>query len=169
MKLKKCFSYKCIISELDLPWAGMVAHLLLLKFSMCCFVIFVIHPWRLKVRSFVDLPLSFAVTGGWSEWSEWSGCSSNCGAGFQRRDRVCDNPTPMWGGALCEGSATQKNKCNTICPGKNTLYFTYNSSALLSSSLYRPATRGINFWAWGHVSPLARILPFTANILTASR
>jgi hypothetical protein len=62
--------------------------------------------------------ITFSVTGGWSEWSEWSSCSSNCGAGFQRRDRVCDNPTPMWGGALCEGQATQKNKCSTICPGK---------------------------------------------------
>jgi len=63
------------------------------------------------------LQFLFSVTGGWSEWSEWSGCSTTCGAGFQRRDRVCDNPTPMWGGAMCDGPSMQKNKCTNICPG----------------------------------------------------
>ena len=58
-----------------------------------------------------------AVSGGWSSWSEWSDCSSNCGQGFQRRDRKCDNPIPRWGGPMCEGAHVDRNKCNSPCPG----------------------------------------------------
>lgn len=61
--------------------------------------------------------LNVHVSGGWSEWSAWSECNSKCGSGFQRRDRMCDNPTPMWGGPMCDGPHMQKNKCTTLCPG----------------------------------------------------
>ena len=57
------------------------------------------------------------VSGGWSSWSEWSDCSSNCGQGFQRRDRKCDNPIPRWGGPICEGSHVDRTKCTAPCPG----------------------------------------------------
>lgn len=62
----------------------------------------------------------FPVSGGWSSWSEWSQCSSKCGQGYQRRDRRCDNPTPRWGGPMCEGSHVERAKCTTVCPG---MYF----------------------------------------------
>ena len=52
----------------------------------------------------------------------WSDCSAKpCGPGQQRRDRVCDNPTPRWGGKHCFGSSFQKNKCSTPCPGKSAI------------------------------------------------
>ena len=61
------------------------------------------------------------VSGGWSSWSEWSDCSSNCGQGFQRRDRKCDNPIPRWGGPICEGSHVDRTKCTGPCPGMTVL------------------------------------------------
>lgn len=61
------------------------------------------------------------VSGGWSSWSEWSDCSSNCGQGFQRRDRKCDNPIPRWGGPICEGSHVDRTKCTAPCPGMTVL------------------------------------------------
>lgn len=60
--------------------------------------------------------LQVVVTGGWSEWTSWSDCNSQrCGPGFQRRERFCNNPSPMFGGSYCQGSAFQKNDCDTVC------------------------------------------------------
>lgn len=68
--------------------------------------------------------LSFTtVSGGWSTWSEWSDCSSNCGQGFQRRDRKCDNPIPRWGGPMCEENHVERTKCSTPCPGTYVTYY----------------------------------------------
>ena len=63
------------------------------------------------------------MSGGWSTWSEWSDCSSNCGQGFQRRDRKCDNPIPRWGGPMCEENHVERTKCSTPCPGTYITYY----------------------------------------------
>lgn len=57
------------------------------------------------------------VKGGWSTWSPWSECSSRCGRGTQRRTRVCNNPAPQNGGALCPGPATEEQRCTGSCQG----------------------------------------------------
>ena len=44
------------------------------------------------------------VNGGWSSWSGWAGCSADC---RWSKSRDCDNPTPMFGGAVCSGSGSQ--------------------------------------------------------------
>ena len=62
------------------------------------------------------------IHGGWSEWLVWDRCSVSCGGSNQSRTRICNNPTPAYGGNECtmDGSAsTEIRKCNEMeCPGK---------------------------------------------------
>ena len=41
------------------------------------------------------------MDGAWGSWGHWRDCSATCGDGQQLRDRICDNPTPVFGGSLC--------------------------------------------------------------------
>ena len=41
------------------------------------------------------------MDGSWGSWGHWSDCPKTCGEGQQLRDRICDNPTPEFGGSLC--------------------------------------------------------------------
>ena len=62
------------------------------------------------------------VHGGWGEWSEWEECPVSCGGADQGRTRVCDNPTPQFGGDDCtvDGSTdSETQRCNeNPCPSK---------------------------------------------------
>ena len=62
------------------------------------------------------------VSGSWGEWRDWSQCSQTCGGGTKTRRRLCDNPSPAFGGADCPGDHSQQRQCNSHqceVPGKN--------------------------------------------------
>nr|CAJ65510.3 HyTSR1 protein [Hydra vulgaris] len=60
---------------------------------------------------------SCPVHGGLSAWSTFSPCSSSCGKGTQTRTKLCNNPTPMYGGNPCEGITVESKECQLIeCP-----------------------------------------------------
>ncbi len=59
-----------------------------------------------------DLPVSQSlVDGGWSEWGPWGICTDESGAGRRKRERMCDNPPPAFGGHDCPGSPIQTEPC----------------------------------------------------------
>jgi hypothetical protein len=54
------------------------------------------------------------VDGSWGEWGEFSDCTKSCGGGTMWRQRQCDYPPPMNGGADCKGSRIQRRQCNAF-------------------------------------------------------
>lgn len=54
-----------------------------------------------------------AIHGGWSFWSHWSKCQATCGVGEQVRVRVCNNPSPLYGGLVCKGADSEVRSCET--------------------------------------------------------
>jgi len=76
------------------------------------------------------------VNGGWSEWSEWSGCSVSCGRGVQRRSRTCSSPSPLNGGAKCDGDYVHKSHCSIPCVGQSSMGF-YHLISTFALSLWR--------------------------------
>ena len=56
--------------------------------------------------------------GKWGSWGPWSECSTKCGKGYQRRNRNCNNPSPLNGGNTCFGDAVQRVPCSSVCPSK---------------------------------------------------
>eukprot|EP00794_Sanderia_malayensis_P015773 gene15773-17365_t len=59
------------------------------------------------------------INGGYSGWSSWTKCSKTCDGGVHKRTRVCNNPTPQYGGKGCSqiGNPEDVKSCNTQgCP-----------------------------------------------------
>ncbi|VDI00055.1 Hypothetical predicted protein, partial [Mytilus galloprovincialis] len=57
------------------------------------------------------------LDGQWAEWNEWSECTISCGKGYKLRNRSCTDPSPQFGGELCNGNETETDICNTNdCP-----------------------------------------------------
>uniref|UniRef100_A0A674BDN8 Thrombospondin-1 n=1 Tax=Salmo trutta TaxID=8032 RepID=A0A674BDN8_SALTR len=55
--------------------------------------------------------------GVWGPWSLWDTCSVTCGGGFQTRQRLCNNPTPKYGGKECQGDGKTSQLCGKEdCP-----------------------------------------------------
>lgn len=68
-------------------------------------------PYLLHVVHFLT------VNGGWGPWSPWDICSVTCGGGVQKRSRLCNNPTPQFGGKDCVGDVMENQICNKQdCP-----------------------------------------------------
>lgn len=56
------------------------------------------------------------VDGKWQAWGVWGSCTTTCGGGTQRRDRVCYGP--FFGGETCQGPKEEYKQCNDRkCPG----------------------------------------------------
>ncbi|XP_070581750.1 hemicentin-1-like isoform X2 [Ptychodera flava] len=57
------------------------------------------------------------IHGQWGDWMPWEECTKTCGQGTRSRTRLCDNPTPQFGGRACQGSAFDQQICNIKpCP-----------------------------------------------------
>uniref|UniRef100_A0A669PFY2 Adhesion G protein-coupled receptor B1 n=1 Tax=Phasianus colchicus TaxID=9054 RepID=A0A669PFY2_PHACC len=55
------------------------------------------------------------VDGKWQAWGVWGSCTTTCGGGTQRRDRVCYGP--FFGGETCQGPKEEYRQCNDRkCP-----------------------------------------------------
>eukprot|EP00121_Abeoforma_whisleri_P006799 Awhi_evm1s6191 len=60
---------------------------------------------------------SCPIDGGFSTWSSWGDCSKSCNIGLKTRERTCDSPVPEFGGKRCEGTTSERKKCNKqSCP-----------------------------------------------------
>ena len=71
----------------------------------------------IRIRTCNERPCS--IDGFYSEWSEFSFCSRSCAGGIQNRSRLCDNPSPKYGGMNCSrlGPASEVKTCNSFpCP-----------------------------------------------------
>ena len=61
----------------------------------------------------------YSGDGGWSQWIPGSGCSVTCNGGTRQIERECNNPSPSFGGAACQGGSTDTEACNTHpCPSR---------------------------------------------------
>jgi len=70
-------------------------------------------------HSSYNIPNFIVVHGGLSQWTTWSLCDKQCGGGWTRRHRACDNPAPENGGRFCIGSFVENLECNVhFCAGK---------------------------------------------------
>lgn len=62
------------------------------------------------------------VDGRFSKWTTFSSCIVNdgvCGFGIKTRTRICNNPTPAYGGKHCDGAMSETHSCSVKCEGGN--------------------------------------------------
>ena len=53
-----------------------------------------------------------SVDGGWSNWGSWTSCDFDTGT--RKKERQCNNPSPLNGGALCAGNGQESTECEGI-------------------------------------------------------
>ncbi|XP_071953956.1 SCO-spondin-like isoform X2 [Antedon mediterranea] len=57
------------------------------------------------------------IHGNWGRWLYWSMCSKQCEGGESKRIRLCNNPSPLYGGKQCNGTSQETKTCNEHrCP-----------------------------------------------------
>ncbi|XP_022109876.1 SCO-spondin-like [Acanthaster planci] len=57
------------------------------------------------------------IHGNWGRWLDWAPCSRLCENGTTSRIRLCNNPSPLYGGDRCLGNVQEVAICNTHrCP-----------------------------------------------------
>ncbi|XP_076315975.1 hemicentin-1-like [Tachypleus tridentatus] len=84
------------------------------------------------------------VDGTWGNWKEWGGCSATCGEGVRIRKRLCENPSPLYGGKDCVGSDTEEETCLVKkCPvnGMWGQWLAWNPCSLTCGNGVRSRTR----------------------------
>lgn len=71
----------------------------------------------MNIITLTNLSFIIIVDGQWLPMSNWTECDVSCGGGTQMRERACVQP--MYGGADCNGSASEAHVCNNFdCPGQ---------------------------------------------------
>ncbi|CAF1259554.1 unnamed protein product [Rotaria magnacalcarata] len=55
--------------------------------------------------------INTTIDGGWASWSSWFTCEQVTGEKCQCRTRTCTQPTPQFGGRLCQGSNVEITRC----------------------------------------------------------
>ena len=77
-----------------------------------CFIIHgsICQLLKLQIKQVNDIEV---VNGNWGAWSVFGACSASCGGGTQTRTRLCNNPAPANGGAICPGASSESGSCNT--------------------------------------------------------
>ncbi|CAF2496701.1 unnamed protein product [Rotaria sp. Silwood2] len=55
--------------------------------------------------------LNTTLDGGWTSWSSWFICEQVTGEKCQCRTRTCTQPTPQFGGRLCQGPNVEITRC----------------------------------------------------------
>ncbi|KAH9492582.1 Contactin-associated protein-like 2 [Bulinus truncatus] len=59
--------------------------------------------------------VDISVDGSWLSWSQWTSCSTTCGGGQQRKNRLCQEP--LFGGKPCDGLNAEYLRCSeNSCP-----------------------------------------------------
>ncbi|XP_061197855.1 SCO-spondin-like isoform X2 [Saccostrea echinata] len=57
------------------------------------------------------------IDGLFGDWQSWNTCPVSCGGGIRNRTRLCDSPSPSFGGRNCIGHNVEESKCNeNHCP-----------------------------------------------------
>ena len=78
------------------------------------------NSWRADRIYMRQIQLCFSPTNGaWSDWSSYGSCEQLPADGlyYKSRTRTCTNPAPSLGGASCEGSTSETEKCEPINGG----------------------------------------------------
>jgi len=52
------------------------------------------------------------VHGNWGGWGLFTACTKTCGGGTQVRNRLCNSPSPSYGGSACAGPKDHVAKCS---------------------------------------------------------
>eukprot|EP00434_Breviolum_minutum_P031701 symbB.v1.2.028035.t1/scaffold2927.1/size67078/2 len=84
----------------------------------------------------------------WGEWEDWSDCTSTCGGGIQRRNRIIV-VSPQNGGRLCEPkdkyevSACSTHSCNECVDGRWSSWGSWGKCSSECSPAYRVRHRNV--------------------------
>ena len=68
------------------------------------------------------------VDGKWGRWQPWGRCSVDCGKpddGVKKRTRICNSPTPKYGGKKCSGKSKDESPCAELHPCKVDCKYSY--------------------------------------------
>lgn len=84
----------------------------------------------------------------WGEWEDWNSCTSTCGGGIQRRNRIIV-VSPQNGGRLCEPkdkyevSACNTHSCNECVDGRWSSWGSWGKCSSECSPAYRVRHRNV--------------------------
>ncbi|XP_071960015.1 A disintegrin and metalloproteinase with thrombospondin motifs 9-like [Antedon mediterranea] len=71
------------------------------------------NSWCDQGRCVRKNPEPNPIDGGWGKWEPYGNCSRSCGGGVKKASRLCNNPSPQYGGKYCVGRRTRYRSCNT--------------------------------------------------------